>query len=808
MERGLMRSQELKRGRKTMNLLLNNKRIYYGIIILIITLLSFWSCYSQIFNDSLWVQVKFSAPGIEVVRAYWNDPQTHPDDYESILVKPRESQKWDLKIEALGEKNSNSDGFEVAVLGININEEQLNWSQGEFAGNWEFRNDPSAPEGKVAISHSNKPEYGKHPDKIQSLSIATKGKDLQVILLAHSGAGKVRITANGITRYRDLYSSYIQHKAVTFQGFSPGDKTTRSYLIQIPDTLWGKIQFVPEGEGIVKVEQAITSQGLLTINDRDRYVLPSHLTNRLLLSIFTTLLLVVAVAITSIIFFQEAIIILGFTSLQGLWMLFFTSPQVSILNTLPTFIFLSTWYLFIKTEYSRKQKWIFFCLGFLLTLRLPLTLWRPLELFNWIIFAVAIAFIFKKIIQYYRSKKKMWLLLTTLIIIWFNTFTHISQDSPYTYVNRASTSYFECPHEGNYLFMVNCDNGHFLATELIFTEPNYKQDSVLFRRFFYGYLNSLIGFDGHRMIGNLALNLIFWLFACTALYNICDRLDLGSRIASTAMLCCASSWGFVSFVGQPAMYLAAYAYAAIIIWATIKILQAKSKDTIVLCSTIVISSALVYDLYAIALASFMILLICKKFKAAFSILIPQIFLSLLWKEFYLRKVFGTIGDQSNSQFAVESINTWINILKTFDFEQGFYWFIRGTHSFIYGNLIFGAFASFILIIFLGYKWIWRSKKQETILLLVSLLVTFWVLLATIVTIPQASQWGLGIMLPRLAFYAYPIGTIALAYCGSRWLRNKVYIIPLTTFLIANLDLSGLASVAVFFDYGAIGIYWK
>lgn len=785
------------------------KRIYSGIIILVVILLSFWGFYGKIFNDPLSIQVKFSAPGAEVVRAYWHDPKTHPEDYKPILVRPGISQEWDLKIEALGEKNPNSDGLEVAILSIDIDGKPLNWSQGNFNGNWEMRKSPGSPEGKVAIAYSNKPEYGFHPKAIQSLAIAMQGKDLSVVFFGHPGAGKVRVTANGRSQSRDLYSLEGKHETVTFQGFLPGDEKTRSYSIQIPDTLWGKVQLIPEGDGRVNIEEAIANQRMLNLNPQNQYILPFRLNNRLLLSIFTTLLLLIAIALISIIFFQQGILILGFTSLQGLWISAFTSSQVGILNTLPTFIFLSLWYLFVQTEYNRKQRWILFSLGFFLTLRLPLTLWRPLEIINWIVFAIAIGLIFRKIFQYYRTQRKVLLLLITFIIIWFNTFTHISHDSPYTYVNRAATYYFECPHEDNYLFMVNCDNGHFLATELMFTNDNDRQDSVLLRRFFYGYLNSLIGFKGHRIIGNLALNISFWLLACAALYNICDRFNLGSRIAATAMLCCASSWGFVSFVGQPAMYLAAYAYAAIIIWATIAILQTRSQEKIALYSLLVISSALVYDLYAIALASFIILLAYKKFKVAFSILLSQIFLSLLWKELYLKKVFGTIGDQSNAAFAVESINTWVNILRSFDIIGGFHWFIKGTLAFIYGNLIYGALASFFLILLLSYHWIvQKRKKTEKLLLLTSGSVTFFVLLSAIVTIPQASLWGLRIALPRLAFYSYPIGTIALAYLGNRWLKERVYLIPFLTFLFANSDVFGLASLAVFFDYGAIGIYWK
>ncbi|MBP0015947.1 MAG: hypothetical protein J7647_00130 [Cyanobacteria bacterium SBLK] len=405
------------------------------------------------------------------------------------------------------------------------------------------------------------------------------------------------------------------------------------------------------------------------------------------------------------------------------------------------------------------------------------------------------------------------MLIATFIIIWFNAFAHISHNSPYTYVNRSIDFYWECPHE-TYLFMVNCDQNHYLAEEFIFTTDDYDASfSVKLRRFFYGYLSSLIGFSGHRWIASFSLNLLFWMLSCIALYKICLLLKLGERIGAISMFCGASSWGLISFVGQPAMYMTAYAYSPIIVWATLEILAAKSRRKIALLSLIILSGTLVYDIYPVTVSSFLVLLVYKRKITAWSIFIGQLALSFLWQKFYLAQILGTLGDPSNARVATDSLKIWADIIKNLDFSQGLHWMIRGTHSFIYGNMIVGAIASLILIIILGIKWIQKKHKQEEgILFIFSFFIYILVWLATMATIPKASEWGIGGMLPRLAFYSYPIGTIALAFFGSRFLGKIAYMIPVLTFMVANIDtVTGSAAIAVFFDYGVIdwqGIYWR
>lgn len=540
--------------------------------------------------------------------------------------------------------------------------------------------------------------------------------------------------------------------------------------------------------------------------------------------------------------------------MQCAWMSLFTSSKVGLLNFLPTLIFLTIWYLFVKVEIKPKYFWYCFSFAWLLTLRLPLTVARVLEPLNWILYFSIAGLVLYKIGQYYKLRQQLALLFATVVLILFNSLSHISLNSPYTYsfrvVNNLPSTYassidnnqtWECPYE-TANFMVTCDMRHTIAVEKMFTDSKYDAIfSVYLVRFFYGYLSSLIGFDGHRWIASFTLNLLFWLFACTALFKTCILTKLSERVAAIAMLCCACSWGFVSFVGQPAMYLAAYAYAAIIIWATVEIIYCKSAKKTILLSLIVLSGSLVYDIYPLILACLLLLVTQKKSFIAILILILQLLLTSFWSKVFLGQVLGTIGDQASSgniHDLKNSFNTWINLVTKLDFTQAIEFISKGTQSYIYGSMIFGTVASTIFLLYLlaantvkGCKesngvltllsspisvylsiddrQIKSTENNTKLLLNLSFFVCFLVLISTIFINPASHHWSPNSgMMPRLAFYTYPINTMALAAITEGLLSKKAFIVVLFTFFISNLDLTGNASISQFFDYGLIGIYWK
>ncbi|MEM9542299.1 MAG: hypothetical protein AAGA60_22755, partial [Cyanobacteria bacterium P01_E01_bin.42] len=343
----------------------------------------FWALLFALFALPMWywtfeqatlVTARLSAPGVETVKVYWDDPATHRDAYEAIVVKPIESKKWNLKIEALGEKNLNSDGFEVAILDIRTPQGQVDWSQGEFSGGkWEFRSDPNGPQNKVAIAHSNHPEYGVKPGQIQSLSMPIEGGDLKILLLSHTGSGKVRITVNDRVRELDLHTHGLNYETLVFLAGEAGDRILRDYQFEISETWWHKLKFMVDGDRPINIEEVKINNTLLSANKNNEYRLPFWTNGRVIKSIFASLITFICVAAMAIGFCNDLKITLGLTLIQGIWLTVFFSLKVGILNTLPTFILLSIWYYFVKNYYPLKRFWLFFSPIFFLMLRLPLT---------------------------------------------------------------------------------------------------------------------------------------------------------------------------------------------------------------------------------------------------------------------------------------------------------------------------------------------------------------------------------------------------------------------------------------------------
>jgi hypothetical protein len=48
----------------------------------------------------------------------------------------------------------------------------------------------------------------------------------------------------------------------------------------------------------------------------------------------------------------------------------------------------------------------------------------------------------------------------------------------------------------------------------------------------------------------------------------------------------------------------------------------------------------------------------------------------------------------------------------------------------------------------------------------------------------------------------------LATLSNQVLKKYAYIVPVITLIIANIDITGLVSMTMFFDMGFVGIYWR
>jgi hypothetical protein len=525
------------------------------------------------------------------------------------------------------------------------------------------------------------------------------------------------------------------------------------------------------------------------------------------------------------------------TGFQSIWMSIFISTKVGLVNLLPTFIYLAIWYFFCQNQltpkYFGRYFWISFLLGFSLSLRLPITIAPQLEFTSWIIYLGMIGLIGYKFFKYFQERKQLIVLSLAIAIVFFNTFTHLFLDSPFIYsfriMNNVSSNYipqkdnnssWECSYEDKNL-PVHCDMRHFIPSEKIFTEPNYDASfSVFLNRFFYGYINSLVGIQGHRFFMSVSLNIFLWISACVAIYRMGEMNNLNSKALGIAMICTCSSWGFVHFVGQPSPHLTAFAFASIILWATLELInnQTFSRPLVIL---LIVSGSLVYDSYPLILISSLLLIIYKQ--RILGILIPflAIIFNACWKYISLQQVLGTVGNithvSSPSSNLTYSFENWLKAILSLDFNRIWQFISSGLMAYLYGGMILGAIASTGLIIYL-----WIKKKDNVnsennqLLLTISTCFCSVMLIAMFFVASQSEIWSPTKFIPRFAFYTYPINTLAIAFFvdkfitkfSNTWINNLVYLVPALTFVVANLTLIRLASIPVWFEYGLVGIYWQ
>jgi hypothetical protein len=527
---------------------------------------------------------------------------------------------------------------------------------------------------------------------------------------------------------------------------------------------------------------------------------------------------------TAITFKDIGIILIAVIS-QCCWSSIFISTKVGLLNFLPTLVFISMWYWFTKLSLSGQYYRWYFLLGFLITLRLPIAIAPQLEFINWLLYLSIISLIGYKFFEYFRQRKQLLVLGLTIVIIFFNSFTHLFLDSPFTYsfrlANNLPSNYitgqdnnltWECSYENSDL-AVHCDMRHFIPSEKIFTETNYDASfSVFLNRFFYGYLNSLVGIQGHRWFMSFSLNIFLWISACIAIYRIAEIASLDQIIKNISMFCCASSWGFVHFVAQPSPHMAAFAFSAIILWATLELIRNEFSNPSLLV-LLIVSGSLIYDVYPLILISSLLLLIYKR--PIFGILIPllSITLNIFWKYISLQQILGTMGNiqsiSSPSSNLSYSFQNWTKVILSFDFGRIWHFLSNGFMAYLYSGMIFGAIASTSLLIYLTV-----AKKNEEnlesnqLLFTISACFCAVMLIAMFFVAVQSEIWSPTKFIPRFAFYIYPVNTLAIAFFANKLLNQWGYIVPIATFMVANSTIIKLVSMSAFFEYGLVGLYWQ
>jgi hypothetical protein len=523
----------------------------------------------------------------------------------------------------------------------------------------------------------------------------------------------------------------------------------------------------------------------------------------------------------------DAGLIAALTAFQFLWLALFADVKLALINLFPAAVFIAVWTLFINRHYADRpaaRNWLLLPVV-LLTLRLHITLFSGLQFANWILCLVVAGVVVRHILTLFDTREGKLVLLVTGVLVLMNAAHHLGLNSPYTYsfrlINGLPSAYagadnnatWECAYERP-KYAVHCDARHFVASERIFTEKTFDPSySVLLQRFLHGYLNSLAGVEGTRWWVNLGVNMTFWFFACVCVYRICTLLKFDRKIAQLALLCCASAWGFVAMVAQPAPYMLAFAYAPIIVWATLELIYNEWDPRRATLLVIVIASVvMVYDAWQLILASALLLFLHKKKRTAAAVVALPIVFTLIWKFFSMQSVLGTQGDvvsPGSTPFLLKmDIQAWLDVVKTFNVAEAFRLSKTGLLAYLYGNLIIGAVAAAIYM-YLGWHRRKLATPEQTTFLIMLVLLNALVLASMIFVTPHlyflSPSTG---MQPRIAFYSYPINLIALALITYPWLKSYAWIVPLLLLVVANINMSGWVGIDMMFDYGTLRTFWK
>lgn len=513
-------------------------------------------------------------------------------------------------------------------------------------------------------------------------------------------------------------------------------------------------------------------------------------------------------------------------AIQFIWLAATFSTKIAAVNLLPATVLITVWTLFVTQRHANNpstRNWLLLPV-LLLNMRLPVTIAQGFELLNWALCLIMAITVIRRIYEALDGKTERVFLIIAAVLVLFQTATHLGMDSPYTYTFRLvfdvppgytgvdNNQTWECPYEAPE-YVVHCDTRHFVASEKIFTEPNYDPSfSVILQRFLHGYFNSLAGLEGTRFWVNICVNALFWFFACAAIFRVAKLLKQNNVVAGFAMLFVATGVGFVDMVGQPMPYHLAFAYGPIALWGTMELIYGElTRRRAALMIIIIASVLMIYDAFQLIFALCLVLFLHKKRYTAGIIFGLAVLFTTTWRQFSMKMVLGTQGDLTSyaatSQLLKLDFNTWFGVIKAFDITAALHMSNLGVQSYLYGNLIIGALAAWAYVAGVGRI---KPATAETRTFLMALIaIHVLVLLSTLFVVPQMmSISGKTGMQPRLSFYSYPISMIALAIISVKYLKQYAWVVLVLLFVMANINLTGLATIDLLFDYGRIGIFWK
>jgi hypothetical protein len=758
-------------------------------------------------------EVSFSAdvPGVKV---QWDDPRviTEPFKVAPIPGHSAPTTDWHVRISSTGEHHPDSRSSEVWIFGLETPENRLDPTQvaTDGAAQWSIGPDKRAIGGTVYVAAFSGPK---------TWEATIVGSRLTLHLLNHSWSGKVTITVNGASEDVDLFAP---HDGVIVTREYPSatsvPQTMRQGVIRfsVPSgqTYTDELTFASSGGGSLVVLSASSGGRRLeklgpnkfespTMGRRQHlYAAAAALAAFILVSFVASLVAPLAKYITlpsgtaSQSGMPALLTALGLALALGVWNSVFLSTKVALVNALPSLIgcAIAT---AVAARLSVGWRVTLLLLWSFLAMRTPLfggVVWPTLHGAALVLlFLLSFHIIFVSVEGSFE-RRLIQMGLATIVIV---TLTHLGILSPYTYaaIRPIWPDQYVMQIGG---VLTNADLPHFMDLFKAYTQPEHVAGfSVVLRRFFYEYLWSTAWPSEPLWMAGVAINILYWFGAMVALLHLARTVVVTRRGLSVVVLGLALSLPFAAVVGQPILYMAAYAWVPVLLWGAVRLAALPSCAGVGLPLFFVAGAVATYDIMPVSAAVIIALLLRKRFSAAFLWVAVSAVVTAAWSHIVLARVLNTFGSPVNVEFLSKSLDAWKAAVVQKDLTAITSYVARGLE-----NSVFAGFGvGFVVVSMLLLTCVRGERSEGRYVALVCLLLTGMYLASSCVIAPQIPLWSPGGLIPRYSYYYFPASLCAygiIADRAPRWV--SCMLIAAHTFLVFA-DTLGQHEPGMLLHYG-------
>jgi hypothetical protein len=385
------------------------------------------------------------------------------------------------------------------------------------------------------------------------------------------------------------------------------------------------------------------------------------------------------------------------------------------------------------------------------------------------------------------------------------TLTHLGILSPYTYaaIRPIWPDQYVMRIGG---VLTNADLPHFMDLFKAYTQPAHEAGfSVVLRRFFYEYLWSTAWPIEPLWMAGVAINLLFWFGAMVALLHFASTVVETRRGLTVVVLGLALSLAFAAVVGQPIVYLAAYAWVPMLLWGLLSLTTGKSTGAAILPFALLAAAVATYDVMPVSAAALLVLVLSGRVQAALVWFLVHASVTLGWSTIVLARVLKTFGNPSNAEFLTKSVGAWKQAVLQLDLAAMGVYLWRGLQNAMYAGMGIG----FLVVGYLVVESMQSRKPERRTALAACLLLTAMYVASGCLIAPQLPVWSPGGLIPRYSYYYFPASLLGYGLIADRLSKWVTGMIIGVLALVVFADTLGHHEPAMLLHYGNwLGVFLK